>query len=116
MEDSVYHIVIYKLKADVSRHDIMNVTNLFFDCYDAIAGITEISVSDNISPSKYAKDWQLSAILKFKDKSVLKELLQHPAHQKISQIVGSGFQDDLIVFDHLITDRRFPLIWENDPV
>lgn len=116
MEDSVYHIVVYKLKADVSRHDIKRVTDLFYDCYDEIAGITDVSVSHNISPSKYAKDWQLAAILKFKDKTVLEELLQHPAHQKISQIVGSGFQDDLIVFDHLISDRRYPSIWENDPV
>lgn len=116
MSGTIYHIVLYNLKEDVNRDDIIKVTNLFYDCGDYIDGIVDVSVSQNTSPSKYAKGWQLSAILTFENESVLDDLLNHPAHQEISRTVGTGFQNNLIVFDHVKTDERYPDIWENDPL
>ena len=101
MAGTVYHIVLFDLIDDVKPGKITEVTEAFHECGKVIDGIISVSVSHNISKSKYAKNWTFSVIMTMRDTSVLETLLSHPSHQKISDATSSDFQNKLIVFDHL---------------
>lgn len=96
----IKHIVLLKIKSDISKDMIGEMYKNLFQLKDLIPGIMSISGGQNNSPEFKNKDYTESFIVEFKDKEARNAYLNHQEHKKVAETYILSIIDDIIVFDY----------------
>lgn len=96
----IKHIVLLKIKPNISNDKIEEMYKNLFQLKNSIADIIFISGGKNNSLECKNKSYTESFVVEFKDKNVRDTYLNHPEHKKVAETYILPIIDDIIVFDY----------------
>ena len=96
----VEHIVLMKLKADVTEEQIGALTQALLKMGDEIPGIEEISAGVNSSSEGKNQGYNYGMLVRFPDAAARDNYLPHPFHLKTSSEHLRPMADDVLVLDY----------------
>lgn len=103
----INHIVLFKLKSNISSQDKNTLQKEFFNLKNKISEIISVSGGDNISIEKLDQGFNKGYSLFFKDLISLRSYLISKAHKSFVKKYVNSFVDDVIVFDYKVIDNSF---------
>lgn len=95
----IKHIVLLKIKPDISGGRIEEMYKNLFQLKNLISGIISISGGKNNSPEYKSKSYTEGFVVEFKDKNARDIYLNHQEHKKVAETYILPIIDDIIVFD-----------------
>lgn len=96
----IEHIVLLKLKQDVTKDQIDAMMDGLEKLKDVIPGILEVSGGSNNSPEEKNATFTFAFIVRFKDAAARNTYVPHPEHQKLAQNLVRPIVEDVLVFDY----------------
>ena len=98
----VEHIVLLKLKPDVTAAQIDALPAALLEMADKIPGIESITAGTNNSPEGKSQGYSYGFIVRFKDEAARDAYLPHPFHQKVAGESIRPLVEDVLVFDYTV--------------
>lgn len=96
----VEHIVLLKLKSDVTSEQIDDLPNALLSMADEIPGIESITAGTNNSPEGKSQGYTYGFIVRFTDEAARDAYLPHPFHVKVASEQIRPLVEDVLVFDY----------------
>ena len=96
----VEHIVLLKLKPDVTSEQLDALPDALLKMKDEIDGIESITSGINHSPEGKSQGYTYGFIVRFSDETARDEYLPHPFHVKIATEHIRPLVEDVLVFDY----------------
>ena len=98
----VEHIVLLKLKSDVTSTQLDALPDALMKMMDEIPGIESITAGSNNSPEGKSQDYSYGFIVRFTDEAARDAYLPHPFHQKVAGEKIRPLVEDVLVFDYTV--------------
>lgn len=98
----VEHIVLLKLKSDVTSEQVDALPDALAKMKDEISGIESITAGTNNSPEGKSQDYSFGFIVRFTDEAARDAYLPHPFHQKVAGEQIRPLVEDVLVFDYTV--------------
>ena len=98
----VEHIVLLKLKSDVTSEQVDALPDALMQMKDEIPGIESITAGTNNSPEGKSQDYCFGFIVRFTDEAARDAYLPHPFHQKVAGEQIRPLVEDVLVFDYTV--------------
>jgi hypothetical protein len=98
----VEHIVLLKLKSDVTSAQLDALPDALFKMADEIPGIESITAGTNNSPEGKSQGYSYGFIVRFKDEAARDAYLPHPFHRKVAGEQIRPLVEDVLVFDYTV--------------
>ena len=98
----VEHIVLLKLKSDVTSAQIDALHDVLLAMVDEIPGIESITAGTNNSPEGKSQGYSYGFIVRFIDEAARDAYLPHPFHQKVAGESIRPLVEDVLVFDYTV--------------
>ena len=98
----VEHIVLLKLKSDVTSAQLDALPDALMKMKDEIPGIESITAGLNNSPEGKSQDYSYGFIVRFADEAARDAYLPHPFHQKVAGEQIRPLVEDVLVFDYTV--------------
>ncbi len=98
----VEHIVLLKLKSDVTSAQIDALPQTLSKMSDEIPGIESITAGTNNSPEGKSQGYSFGFIVRFTDEAARDAYLPHPFHQKVAGDSIRPLVEDVLVFDYTV--------------
>ena len=98
----VEHIVLLKLKSDVTSEQVDALPDALMQMKDEIPGIESITAGTNNSPEGKSQDYSFGFIVRFTDEAARDAYLPHPFHQKVAGEQIRPLVEDVLVFDYTV--------------
>ena len=95
----IKHIVLLKIKPEITSREIGKMYETLFQLKDLIPGIKSIFGGKNNSPEQKSKSYTESFIMEFEDGSARDVYLSHQKHKEFAETYILPIIDDIIVFD-----------------
>jgi len=96
------HIVLLKLKSDVTADQQEDVVKLAQAFKGKIPGIVDLSVGINVTEEvEHKQGYTLGIRVTFENRQACRDYVQHPLHQNFLQSVGP-FVEGIVVVDYPI--------------
>jgi len=96
------HIVLLKLKSDVTADQQEDVVKLAQTFKGAIPGIVDLSAGINVTEEvEHKQGYTLGIRVTFENRQACRDYVQHPLHQNFLQSVGP-FVEGIVVVDYPI--------------
>ena len=102
------HIVLLRFKPQTEREAIAEIFESLDELQEHIPGIVEICSGPYESPEGLHKGFTHAFIVTFADGESRDAYLDHPAHEKVKQLIVkelAGGLADVIAFDFKVCDR-----------
>ncbi len=96
----VEHIVLLKLKSDVTSSQIDALPAALQKMKDEIPGIESITSGINHSPEGKSQEFSFGFIVRFTDEAARDAYLPHPFHVKVASEHIRPLVEDVLVFDY----------------
>jgi hypothetical protein len=94
----VMHIVLVRWKAEVSRADLAELTELAVAFPETIPGALAVHCGPSTSPEGLEDGFEWALVVSFESSSARDNYLPHPAHQPVAQLI-SRLAERVVVFD-----------------
>ncbi len=98
----VEHIVLLKLKSDVTSEQLDALPDVLLEMVDEILGIESITAGTNNSPEGKSQGYAYGFIVRFTDEAARDAYLPHPFHQKVAGEHIRPLVEDVLVFDYSV--------------
>ncbi len=98
----VEHIVLLKLKPDVTEAQVAALPDALLEMVDEIPGIESITAGTNNSPEGKSHGYTYGFIVRFTDEAARDAYLPHPFHQKVAGEQIRPLVEDVLVFDYSV--------------
>lgn len=98
----VEHIVLLKLKSDVTSEQVDALPDALMQMKSEIPGIESITAGPNNSPEGKSQDYSYGFIVRFTDEAARDAYLPHPFHQKVAGEQIRPLVEDVLVFDYTV--------------
>jgi hypothetical protein len=98
----ITHLVLLRLKKDLSEKDVDRVFAELAGLRDKIPGLTSFSGGPYSSPEGLNRDFTHAFVMTFRDERSRDAYLPHPAHERVKEIVLGALDggiDGVIAFD-----------------
>ena len=95
---SVVHIVLVRWKADASRTQLDELTELTVAFPDTIPGVLAVHCGPSTSTEGLEGGFEWALVVSFASSSARDDYLPHPAHQPVAQLI-SRLAEQVVVFD-----------------
>ncbi|MCA9103006.1 MAG: Dabb family protein [Pirellulales bacterium] len=102
----VKHVVLVKLKPDVTDAQVDEMMTALAGLKDKIPGLLDFSGGAYSSPEGLNKGFSHGFVMTFADEPSRDTYLPHPAHEEVKSIVFGlldGGMDGVVAFDWLVT-------------
>ena len=96
----VEHIVLLKLKSDVTTAQLETLSDALFGMADEIPGIESITAGTNNSPEGKSQGYAYGFIVRFTDEAARDAYLPHPFHRQVAGEHIRPLVEDVLVFDY----------------
>ncbi len=94
----ILHIVLLKIKADVSQDALERLDQALAALRSQIPGVADYTWGRNVSPEQLHHGFEHGFVMTFESAAARDAYLPHPEHQKVGALIGS-LCDDVLVFD-----------------
>ena len=98
----VEHIVLLKLKSDVTTEQIAELPGALLKMADEIPGIESMTAGTNNSPEGKSQGYTYGFIVRFTDEAARDAYLPHPLHRKVAGEHIRPLVEDVLVFDYTV--------------
>ena len=98
----VEHIVLLKLKSDVTSAQLEALPDALLKMADEIPGIESITAGTNNSPEGKSQGYSYGFIVRFKDEAARDAYLPHLSHRKVAGEQIRPLVEDVLVFDYTV--------------
>ena len=98
----VEHIVLLKLKSDVTSAQLDALPDALLQMADEIPGIESITAGTNNSPEGKSQGYTYGFIVRFTDEAARDVYLPHPFHRKVAGEHIRPLVEDVLVFDYSV--------------
>ena len=98
----IQHIVLLKLKPDVTAEQKAALLDGLIALKDKISGIESVSGGDDNSPEGKQHGFNWGFVMTFADADARDAYLPHPDHKALGQQLLRPIVDDVLVFDYEI--------------
>ena len=99
----VEHIVLLKLKSDVTEVQLEILSNALLGMADEIPGIDSITAGTNNSPEGKSQGYAYGFIVRFADEAARDAYLPHPFHRQVAGEHIRPLVEDVLVFDYTVS-------------
>ncbi len=96
----VEHIVLLKLKSEVTDTQLETLSDALIGMADEIPGIESITAGTNNSPEGKSQGYAYGFIVRFTDEAARDAYLPHPFHRQIAGEHIRPLVEDVLVFDY----------------
>ena len=96
----VEHIVLLKLKSDVTETQLETLSDALLGMADEIPGIESITAGTNNSPEGKSQGYAYGFIVRFIDEAARDAYLPHPFHRQVAGEHIRPLVEDVLVFDY----------------
>ena len=96
----VEHIVLLKLKSEVTEAQLETLSNALLGMTDEIPGIESITAGTNNSPEGKSQGYGYGFIVRFTDEAARDAYLPHPFHRQVASEHIRPLVEDVLVFDY----------------
>ena len=96
----VEHIVLLKLKSDVTEVQLKTLSDALLGMVDEISGIESITAGVNNSPEGKSQGYAYGFIVRFTDETARDAYLPHPFHRQVAGEYIRPLVEDVLVFDY----------------
>ena len=94
----IEHIVLLKVKSDISEQAVNSMVNALRELKSQIPGIVDLSVGKNTS--ERSQGFTHGLVVRFRDREALETYLPHPAHQDVVKMRIGPIVEDVIAVDY----------------
>lgn len=98
----VEHIVLLKLKSDVTSAQLVALPEALMQMKDEIPGIESITAGTNNSPEGKSQDYSYGFIVRFINEAARDAYLPHPFHRQVAGEHIRPLVEDVLVFDYTV--------------
>ncbi len=98
----VEHIVLLKLKADVTDEQLATLSEALLGMAAEIPGIDSITAGTNNSPEGKSQGYTYGFIVRFVDVAARDAYLPHPFHRQVAGEHIRPLVEDVLVFDYSV--------------
>ncbi len=98
----VEHIVLLKLKSDITSEQLDALPDALMEMADEIPGIESITAGTNNSPEGKSQGYTYGFIVRFTDEAARDAYLPHPFHRKVAGEHIRPLVEDVLVFDYSV--------------
>jgi len=96
----VEHIVLLKLKPEVTDAQLETLSDALLEMADEIPGIDAITAGTNNSPEGKSQGYAYGFIVRFTDEAARDAYLPHPFHRQVAGGHIRPLVEDVLVFDY----------------
>jgi len=99
----INHIVILKIRTDISETEIQKVFNALAKLVEVIPGLMSFSGGENNSPEGINRGYSHAFHMIFKDADARDAYLPHPEHERVKEMIGNILDkcdDPVLVIDY----------------
>ena len=96
----VEHIVLLKLKSEVTPAQLETLSDVLLGMTDEISGIESITAGTNNSPEGKSQGYTYGFIVRFRDEAARDAYLPHPFHRQVASEHIRPLVEDVLVFDY----------------
>lgn len=99
----VNHIVLLKVRADISDNNMQNVFSALENLVELIPGLMSFSGGKNDSPENINRGYSHAFHMIFKDTAARDVYLPHPEHEIVKKMIGdilSDCDEPVLVIDY----------------
>ena len=98
----VEHIVLLKLKSEVTAAQLETLSDALFGMAGEIPGIESITAGTNNSPEGKSQGYAYGFIVRFRDEAARDAYLPHPFHRRVASEHIRPLVEDVLVFDYSV--------------
>lgn len=98
----VQHIVLLKLKPDVTTDQKQALHDGLVALKDIIPGIVSVTAGDDCSPEGKQHGFDWGFVMAFTDEAARDGYLPHPDHKELGRTLIRPIVDDVLVFDYVM--------------
>ena len=98
----VEHIVLLKLKPEVTAAQLETLSDALLGMADEIPGIDSITAGTNNSPEGKSQGYAYGFIVRFTDEAARDAYLPHPFHRQVAGEHIRPLVEDVLVFDYAV--------------
>ena len=99
----INHMVILKIRTDISDTEIKRVFNALAKLVNVIPGLMSFSGGENNSPEGINRGYSHAFHMTFKDTNARDAYLPHPEHERVKKMIGNILDkgdDPVLVIDY----------------
>jgi len=89
----INHIVLLKVRNDISVAELQKVFSALERLVEVIPGLMSFSGGENNSPEEINRDYSHAFHMIFKDADARDDYLPHPEHEIVKKMIGSILSD-----------------------